>query len=218
MRRGALPAGLRRLRRDRPALSSTGETRPIKSNYLFVVSMDVDPDKEALFNEVYDTEHVPNLLKVPGVHAAARMAGEPFVLNIGGEEKRIAQDGPPTPATGGTRSTSCVSCASVVRRSIDSAGGGTRRRAIGAGDVQAEEHDLGAAAGERCETGAVLGDQDALAEQRVVHRKRDVGRSPARRKIGRGGIDADDLGAPLLDKPGRGFAGELMILQLTRDS
>jgi len=94
MRRGALPAGLRRLRRDRPALSSTGETMPIKSNYLFVVSMDVDPDKEALFNEVYDTEHVPNLLKVPGVHAAARMAGEPFVLNIGGEEKRIAQDGP----------------------------------------------------------------------------------------------------------------------------
>ena len=90
----ALPAGLRRLRRDRPALSSTGETMPIKSNYLFVVSMDVDPDKEALFNEVYDTEHVPNLLKVPGVHAAARMAGEPFVLNIGGEEKRIAQDGP----------------------------------------------------------------------------------------------------------------------------
>jgi hypothetical protein len=94
MRRGALPAGLRRLRRDRPALSSTGETMPIKSNYLFVVSMDVDPDKEALFNEVYDTEHVPNLLKVPGAHAAARMAGEPFVLNIGGEEKRIAQDGP----------------------------------------------------------------------------------------------------------------------------
>jgi len=67
---------------------------PIKSKYLFVVSMDIDPDKEALFNEVYDSEHVPNLLQVPGVHAAARMAGEPFVLNIGGEEKRIAQDGP----------------------------------------------------------------------------------------------------------------------------
>ena len=33
---------------------------PIKSRYLFVASMDVDPDKEALFNEVYDTEHVPN--------------------------------------------------------------------------------------------------------------------------------------------------------------
>jgi hypothetical protein len=66
---------------------------PIKSRYLFVVTMDVDPDKEALFNEVYDTEHVPNLLKVPGVHAAARMEGEPFVMSIGGEEKRAAQDG-----------------------------------------------------------------------------------------------------------------------------
>ena len=93
MRRGALPTGLQRSRRDRSALSSTGETMPIESNYLFVVS-DVDPDKEGLFNEVYDTEHVPNLLKVPGVRAAARMAGEPLVLNIGGEEKRIAQDGP----------------------------------------------------------------------------------------------------------------------------
>ena len=60
---------------------------PIKSKYLFVASMDVDADKEALFNEVYDTEHVPNLLQVPGVHAVARLAGEPFALNIGGEEK-----------------------------------------------------------------------------------------------------------------------------------
>jgi len=67
---------------------------PIKSKYLFVASMDVDPDKEALFNEVYDTEHVPNLLKVPGVHAVARMQSEPFAISIGGEEKRVAQDGP----------------------------------------------------------------------------------------------------------------------------
>ena len=37
---------------------------PIDSNYLFVVNMDIDADKEALFNEVYDTEHIPNLLKV----------------------------------------------------------------------------------------------------------------------------------------------------------
>ncbi len=147
---------------------------PIKSKYLFVVSMDVDPDKEALFNEVYDSEHVPNLLQVPGVHAAARMAGEPFVLNIGGEEKRIAQDGPrytalyeidgpqcwsaangrrppkegagptkcaPTPATGGTRSTSWA-------RALPSSAGQSIARAmaraapVGAGDVEAEEHDL----------------------------------------------------------------------------
>ena len=67
---------------------------PIQSRYLFVVSMDVDPDKEALFNEVYDTEHVPSLASVPGVHSAARMQGEPFTLNIGGEEKPIEYDGP----------------------------------------------------------------------------------------------------------------------------
>jgi hypothetical protein len=67
---------------------------PLTSKYLFVVSMDFDPGKEALFNEVYDTEHVPNLLKVPGVHAAARVTGEAFVLSIGGEEKPIARAGP----------------------------------------------------------------------------------------------------------------------------
>jgi hypothetical protein len=67
---------------------------PIKSNYVFVASMDVDADKEALFNEVYDAEHVPNLLKVPGVHAVTRITGEPFAFSIGGEEKRLNHDGP----------------------------------------------------------------------------------------------------------------------------
>ena len=68
---------------------------PITSRYLFVASMDVDADKEALFNEVYDTEHVPMLSKVPGVHGVTRMAGEPFVvLSIGGEEKQIPREGP----------------------------------------------------------------------------------------------------------------------------
>ena len=43
-------------------------------SYVFVVSMDVDPDKEALFNEVYDTEHVPLILSVPGVRAATRLS------------------------------------------------------------------------------------------------------------------------------------------------
>jgi hypothetical protein len=67
---------------------------PITSKYLFVVSMDVAPDKEALFNEVYDVEHIPSLLKVPGVRAVSRMAGEPFTVSLGGEEKRIEHDGP----------------------------------------------------------------------------------------------------------------------------
>ena len=42
------------------------------TRYLFTASMDVDPEKEALFNEVYDTEHVPLLQKVPGVLAVTR--------------------------------------------------------------------------------------------------------------------------------------------------
>ena len=67
---------------------------PIAAKYLFIVSMDVTKEKEALFNEVYDTEHVPNLLKVPGVRAVTRMEGEPFALNIGGAEKQLTHDAP----------------------------------------------------------------------------------------------------------------------------
>ena len=67
---------------------------PKAERYIFMVSMDVDADKEALFNEVYDQEHVPNLLKVPGVYAASRSKAEPcFRLNIGGEEKEITHVG-----------------------------------------------------------------------------------------------------------------------------
>lgn len=67
---------------------------PLTAPYLFVASMDVDADKEALFHEVYDTEHVPNLLKVPGVHAVSRIQGEPFAVSIGGTEQRITHTGP----------------------------------------------------------------------------------------------------------------------------
>jgi hypothetical protein len=49
---------------------------PISSKYLFVASLDVHADKEALFNEIYDTEHIPNLLKVPGVRAVTRMPSD----------------------------------------------------------------------------------------------------------------------------------------------
>jgi hypothetical protein len=38
---------------------------PSTAKYRFIVSMDVAPEKEALFNEVYDQEHIPNLLEVP---------------------------------------------------------------------------------------------------------------------------------------------------------
>jgi hypothetical protein len=70
------------------------EHMPIASKYLFIASMDVEPDKEALFNEVYDTEHVPNLLKVPGVHAVTRTKGEAFAVSIGGAEQQVVHEGP----------------------------------------------------------------------------------------------------------------------------
>ena len=63
--------------------------------FLFTASMDVEPDKEALFNEVYDTEHVPELLKVPGVLAIARNTLVPLKMSIGGELKTIAAEGEP---------------------------------------------------------------------------------------------------------------------------
>ena len=67
---------------------------PISSKYLYVVSMDVEPDKEALFNEVYDTEHVPNISKVPGVRGASRMVGEAFTHRIGGVETKKQHEAP----------------------------------------------------------------------------------------------------------------------------
>jgi len=48
------------------------ETMVTEARYLYVVMMDVEPDKEAEFNEIYDKEHIPILLKVPGVLRAAR--------------------------------------------------------------------------------------------------------------------------------------------------
>ena len=40
----------------------------------FTAAMEVDADKEALFNEVCDSKHVPNLLKVLRASCAAPRA------------------------------------------------------------------------------------------------------------------------------------------------
>src|SRR5256714_736642 len=66
-----------------------------KAKFVFIASMDVEPAKEALFNEVYDTEHVPLLLKVPGVLAATRVKTEPLTMIIGGERKTSVVEGEP---------------------------------------------------------------------------------------------------------------------------
>jgi hypothetical protein len=68
---------------------------PIATRYVFIVSMDVTPEKEALFNEVYDQEHVPNLLKVPGVRAVTRLRTEPASFILGGRSKELTGEGAP---------------------------------------------------------------------------------------------------------------------------
>ena len=57
--------------------------------YVMLVSMDVAPEKEALFNEVYDEEHIPNLMAVPGVLRVTRAKTIPFKVSIGGVEKSM---------------------------------------------------------------------------------------------------------------------------------
>jgi hypothetical protein len=64
------------------------------AGYLFIVSMDVAPDKEALFNEVY-AEHIGYLSKVPGVRRVMRAKTEPAAVMIGGEKKPLTGDGEP---------------------------------------------------------------------------------------------------------------------------
>jgi hypothetical protein len=68
---------------------------PIQTRYLFSAAMSVRPDKEALFNEVYDKEHVPSLLGVPGVIAVARFKSEPVTMMIGGERKTVVIESEP---------------------------------------------------------------------------------------------------------------------------
>jgi hypothetical protein len=77
-----------------PATVSEDRMHP-HTRYVFIASMDVDAEREALFNEVYDSEHVPLLLKVPGVLAVTRAKSEPLQMIIGGERKAIMVEGEP---------------------------------------------------------------------------------------------------------------------------
>jgi hypothetical protein len=43
------------------------ETSLGRGRYLYIVQMDVPAELEAEFNRIYDEEHVPEFLKVPGI-------------------------------------------------------------------------------------------------------------------------------------------------------
>lgn len=68
---------------------------PVQARYILIASMDVDPDKEDLFNEVYDQEHVPLLSKVPGVLSVTRLENAPLTMVMAGERRTLETEGEP---------------------------------------------------------------------------------------------------------------------------
>jgi antibiotic biosynthesis monooxygenase (ABM) superfamily enzyme len=61
------------------------KTMEKRAKYLYVVRMDADPETEKQFNEWYNKEHIPALLKVPGVISANRftsLEGTPKYIAI----------------------------------------------------------------------------------------------------------------------------------------
>jgi hypothetical protein len=66
-----------------------------KARFIFIASLDVDPAKEDLFNELYDTEHVPLLLKVPGVLSARRCKSVEGSMAIAGGVVPLSAPGEP---------------------------------------------------------------------------------------------------------------------------
>ena len=66
----------------------------IGARYILMVSMDVAPEKEALFNEVYDTEHIPHLSRVPGVVSITRAKSDTLRVSMGGETKVVEPQSP----------------------------------------------------------------------------------------------------------------------------
>jgi hypothetical protein len=68
---------------------------PLTTRYLFSAAMDIEPGHDAVFNEVYDREHVPMLLEVPGVISVARFRKRPLTMVLGGERKTIVIEGEP---------------------------------------------------------------------------------------------------------------------------
>jgi hypothetical protein len=58
------------------------------SVYLYVVQMDVPAELEDDFNRIYDTQHIPEIMKVPGVLGVSRYVLEKSA--VGGVPKYTA--------------------------------------------------------------------------------------------------------------------------------
>src|SRR5712691_423082 len=58
-----------------PAASVSGGGSAM-ADYMYLVQMDIPAELEDEFNRIYDTEHVLNSLKAPGVHSCTRFGLE----------------------------------------------------------------------------------------------------------------------------------------------
>ena len=70
--------------------------------YIYLVQMDVPDELEDEFNRIYDVEHVPNILKAPGVHGCSRFRLES--ANVEGVARYAAVydiDSPDVPSSAG---------------------------------------------------------------------------------------------------------------------
>jgi hypothetical protein len=66
------------------------------SRYKLFVQMDVAPEQEGIFNRVYDDEHIPMLMQVPGVVSVQRLRREDVArIALGGTCQDLAFPGEP---------------------------------------------------------------------------------------------------------------------------
>ena len=77
------------------------------ADYIYLVQMDIPSELEDEFNRIYDTQHVPNILKAPGVHSCYRYRLE--TADVDGVARYAAVyeiDDPDVPQTGGWKAES----------------------------------------------------------------------------------------------------------------
>ena len=77
------------------------------ADYMYMVQMDIPSELEGEFNRIYDTEHVPNIIKAHGVHGCTRYRLES--ANVEGVARYVALyeiDSPDVPTSDGWKAES----------------------------------------------------------------------------------------------------------------
>jgi hypothetical protein len=67
----------------------------LEAPYAMLASMDVDDAHVDVFDNLYNSEHIPSLVQVPGVLSITRFVATPFTMRIAGEAKLFDATGFP---------------------------------------------------------------------------------------------------------------------------